>query len=122
MAVVEPNRTLPRASRSGPVKSQRIVPQATGDDCGKWGLRRTRAQSDACWQASVARWSDWDLGRVLRIIYCESHGDSWSIGGGRYVGLMQIEGAFGTQGDGPANIALGHEVWLRGGYSRWQCK
>ncbi len=126
--VAAPTTTTTEAPQR-PVRASRGVrrtvvaqtPVSPRGDCSAWGWVRTRAESDACWRESVSRWTDWDVDRMLRILYCESRGDPWAKN--RHsgaAGLLQVIGA--SQGDGPANIELGHSVWLRGGYSRWTCR
>lgn len=86
-------------------------------DCNAWGWTRTRAESDACWRGWVAQYDGWNVNAMLTIIYCESHGDPWA--GKRYVGLLQVDNAPETRGNGPANIAVGYRKFLGQGYSAW---
>lgn len=116
-----PPTTLQRAARAArrprSTATANPAPVTPRGDCNAWGWVRTRAESDACWRAEFAKYGGWDVNRMLRITYCESHGDPWS--GRRYVGLLQIDRAEHTRGNGPANIALGHSIWLRQGYGAW---
>lgn len=75
-----------------------------------WGYK-SRAQSDACWGPYVASYGDWPTATMLRILYCESHGNPWVVNASNHVGLFQIKNS-NTKGDGPANIAHAHAMYL----------
>jgi len=110
-----PSRHLerPRPVPAPPAAFEGITPEW----CGHWGGGKTRAQSDACWRDEVAKYGGWNVNAMLTIIWCESHGDPWA--GTRYVGLLQVDNAPETRGDGPANIAVGHRKFEGQGYSAW---
>lgn len=123
MATPPARQGVTRASRSRRPRPEPPVTEVASltGDCNAWGWRRSYADNDRCWRGWLAQWSDWDVDRMLRIIWCESHGDPWAKGG-KHIGLLQIAGAYDLQGNGPAQISLGHQIWLRQGYGAWQCR
>lgn len=102
------------------------------DFCTGWGAK-TRAQSDNCWRHVVVTDENgvehsvgvdaynWPVDTMLRIMYCESHGNPWVVNNSNHVGLFQIHNS-NTKGNGPANIAQAHDMWERSGTQPWtQC-
>lgn len=117
---VRPQKASRALVRPRPPEPPPSVPVAAPEGCNSWAMK-TRAESDSCWYGWIAQWQDWDAWRMLRILYCESRGNPFAKNPhSGAAGLLQVIG--GSIGDGPSNIALGHDVWQRGGYSRWSCK
>lgn len=68
----------------------------------------------------MAQWSDWSLPKALAVIWCESKGNPFAKNPhSSAANLFQILGA--SLGDGPPNIALAHDIYVRRGWSPWVC-
>lgn len=78
------------------------------------------------WAALLARYADWDVNTMLRIMACESGYDNTAVSpDGRNVGAYQenvIHGySYAEMTDPVRSTEIAHDIWLSQGYRAWSC-
>jgi hypothetical protein len=74
----------------------------------------------------LCQYTDWDCGRMYRVMLCESTGNPNAYAAGN-VGLLQINvihsplvgGDPSALYDPETNIRIGHQLWTERGYQPW---
>lgn len=108
-----------RASRGETHRSPPETVPGAYTGCAAPGAKPDKATSDACWRYVVARYTDWDVDVMLRVVWCESRGNLWAVNPVTGAAdLFQIEGA--TPGLVEPHVTLAHDIWVRHAMSRWR--